>query len=103
MNNLIITLPYDNNNTFHVGVLLRYLVKTGRFYIVQGQQHVILDRHTKPNSLDYWIRKNIAKNKDTAQATSEVINQLINTGIFEIDDNLMCPDSKNNCNGIKIV
>ena len=102
MNNLLINLPYDNNKTFHVCALLRYLIKVGRTYIIQGQQHVTLKSHTKPNSLDYWIRNNVANNKDTAQATNEVINQLANTGIFETDNHLECPDSKNHCNGIKI-
>lgn len=102
MNNLLINLPYDNNNTFHVCALLRYLVNVGRTDIIQGQQHVTLKNHTKPNSLDYWIRNNVAYNKDTAQATNEVISQLVGTGIFETDDQLICPDSKNPCNGIKI-
>lgn len=100
---LWISLPEDDNNVFHVASLLHHLISVQRDFIVQGQQHVALANHTKPNSLDHWLRQNVATNTDTAQATNAVLAQLCNTGLFVIDTQLTCPDSGNACRGLRVV
>ena len=103
MSNLWISLPEDDNNAFHVSSLLRHLITVQRDFIVQGQQHVALASHTKPSSLDYWLRQNVAQEKDTAQATNVLLTQLCNTGLFVFDNQVTCPDSGNACRGIRLV
>lgn len=103
MCDLWIKLPEDNDSVFHVSRLIRHLITTGCDYIVQGQQHVALNNHTKPSSLDHWIRTNVANNQDTAQATNNVVAQLCNTGLFAPVPNLVCPDSNQQCQGIRLV
>lgn len=100
-NNLIIQLPYDNNNKFHVCALLNHLIEKGRSYIIQGAQHDPLELHRRQNSLDYWIRNKIAEKTDTAQAVNEVVDQLVNTGLFEKGE-FTCPDSGHKAKGIKL-
>jgi len=74
-----------------------------RDYIIQGQQNCSLLNHTKPNSLDYWLRINYAHEPDTKQAVNEVVDQLVATGKFEKAYGLSCPDSGKRCKGLRIV
>ena len=101
MNNLMIKLPHDKNKEFPVSRLLQHLTAVRLSHIIQGQQQVVLGKHTKPNSLDYWIRRNIAIKQDTKQAVNEVIEQLIETRLFE-EGKFVCPDSGRKCKGIKV-
>ena len=99
----MIRLPYGGQNAqFNEQDLISHIVNTGRDYIIQGQQQCSLVKHTKPNSLDYWLRVNYSNNPDTKQAVNEVIEQLVGTGLFAELDNLSCPDSGNLCKGIKL-
>ena len=82
--------------------LVRHIKGSFRDYIIQGQQNCSLADHTKPHSLDYWLRTNYARTPDTKQATNDVIDQLVETGLFEIDRKLHCPDSGRLCKGIKL-
>ena len=41
--------------------------------------------HTKPYSLDYWLRQ-FAKNPDTKQAVNSVCVALVATGLFKTSD-----------------
>jgi len=96
------TIKLLGNVEFPMDSLVNYLKGINRFYIIQGQSKCKFTEHTKPNSLDYWLRNNFAKNKDTMQATNDVINQLIQTRIFVLDT-LICPDSNRKCKGIKYI
>lgn len=87
---------------FDEQALVNHIRDRGRDYIVQGQQACTLEDHTKPNSLDYWLRQ-IAPNSDTKQADNTVVSQLVETGLFEVADGLKCPDSGRLCKGVRLV
>ncbi len=97
----IINLPYGGN-TFNSNHLIAHIKKTGRGYIIQGQTNSSLDKHPKPQSLDYWLRDNYAKNKNTKQAVNSVINALLKTGCFQ-EGRFTCPTSGRTCKGIRVV
>jgi len=97
----IINLPYGNNN-FNTDDLKNYIISSGRNYIIQGQINCKRSEHTKPSSLDCWLRDNYVDHPDTRQAVNEVIYALINTREFE-EGNFPCPDSGRSCRGIKII
>jgi len=69
-------------------------------YIIQGQQSVVWNALTKFKTLDAWIRQLDCTNKNTKQADSKVISQLIATGLFEESSGLFCPESKRKCKGL---
>jgi hypothetical protein len=96
----MIQLSYGGQFDEHA--LVNHIRDTGREYIVQGQQACALANHTKRNSLDYRLRK-LAPNKDTKQADNAVISQLVDTGLFEVANGLMCPDSGRLCKGVRLV
>ena len=99
----MIPLPHGGKNTqFDEQDLIAHILKSGRDYIVQGQQNCTLADHTKPNSLDYWLRVNYAVTPDTKQAVNEVMEHLVGTGLFEEQDDLMCPDSGHLCKGLRL-
>jgi hypothetical protein len=90
----MIKLPYGGPGAkFDEQELVEHLKAHFRDYIIQGQQNCSLLNHTKPKSLDYWLRINHAKEPDTKQAVNEVIDQLVATGLFETAKSLPCPDS----------
>lgn len=97
----MILLPYGNNE-FNSEELKEYIRRTGRNYIIQGQQACRREFHSKPSSLDCWLRDNYSQYPDTKQAVNKVISDLIETGKFE-EGKFICPDSKRMCKGIRIV
>ncbi len=97
-----IILPEDDNREFSIEVLINHLNQSGLTHIIQGQQHVALNAHTKNLSLDFWLRTNIAQSQDTAQATNNVIEQLVASGSFIQSNNLVCPNSGRLCSGIEL-
>jgi len=97
----LINLP-DGNNSFDSNSLKEHIISTGRNYIIQGQKACKRIDHTKPNSLDCWLRDNYARNPDTKQAVNEVIADLVNTGDFA-EGEFDCPDSGERCKGVKII
>jgi hypothetical protein len=89
-----IGLPHGGPGAnFAVRELINYIEKSRRNYIIGGAVDCALVDHPKPASLDYWLRENFARNKETKQATSEVIAQLLATGLFEHAEDLRCPDT----------
>lgn len=100
--NWTIRLPYDNNNSFKTSVLDKYLKKEGFEFIVNGQQHDSLKSHRKKRSFDYWLRENVAVNKNTAQAVNSVLDQLIKTGRYKIETN-KCPESGRVCKCLRLI
>lgn len=99
-----IELPYGGEGTgFDMDDLLNHIRSSGLSYIIQGQQNYTLANHTKPSSLDVWLRTNYANNPDTRQATNEVIVSLVRTGLFR-EGRFVCPDSgRPGLKGIEII
>ena len=95
----MIILPHGGQ--FDELALLAHIRNSGRDYIIQGQQSVALANHTKPDSLDYWLRLNGAEKPDTKQAENQVIDALINTGLFTQENDLICPNSGFKCHGLR--
>jgi hypothetical protein len=98
-----IKLPYGGRDAgFYVVDLIAHIPSTGRDYIIQGQQQVSLENHTKPNSFDVWLREGYTSRKNTKQAVNQVVESLIATGQFEIAK-LSCPDSGRHCKALRLV
>jgi hypothetical protein len=98
-----IALPHGApGEGFKISDLVTYLRKTHKDYIIQGQVNCCLADHPKPNSLDVWIRKNHTSRRDTKQATNDLLNEIIETGLFT-EGKFNCPDSGRKCKGIKYV
>ena len=98
----MIYLPYGT--PFDEAVLVAHIRASGRDYIIQGQQANSFANHTKPHSLDYWLRQNYATNRDTKQAENSVLAALAATGLFIIVARLPCPDKiGSRCKGIRLV
>ena len=97
-----IELPYSPGDSFNTEDLKDYIRSFDRNYIIQGQQKCSLSRHTKPQSLDYWLRMN-SRNPNTKQAVNEVIIDLVKTGEFK-QGHFTCPDSgEDGVKGIRII
>lgn len=96
----MIDLTYGGQ--FDERTLVEHIRAAGQDYIVQGQQTCAFADHTKPQSLDYWLRQ-YADNRDTKQADNDVIDKLVATGLFEVVHDLECPDSGEVCKGIRLV
>ena len=87
---------------FDADDLLSHMRSRGISYMIQAQQNCTLAEHTKPSSLDVWLRINYADNPDTKQATNEVIASLVRTGLFR-EGRFRCPDLGTFVKGIEIV
>jgi len=99
-----IKLPYGGPGAgFRVSELVKHIRGTGRDYIIQGGQDVTLAKHTKPNSLDVWLRTRFATNPDTRQTAEEVMNALEATGRFQVVRGLRCPESGRLVNGLRLL
>jgi len=98
-----IDLPHGGPDAwFAVRKLIDYIEQSGRDYIIGGEVDCALADHPRPASLDYWLRENFARNKETKQATKELIVQLMATGLFQQSDDLRCPDSNDKCRGLML-
>lgn len=95
----MICLTYGGK--FNEQDLIENIRASGRDYIIQGQQANSINRHTKPQSLDYWLRQ-FASNPNTKQADNQIITALVDTGLFVIEYDLACPDSGRRCKGIRL-
>ena len=99
--NTMINPRYGTN--FDARDLIDHIRRSRRTYIIQGQQARALSDHSKPSSLDVWMRYNGDPNKkDTKQADNDVIKQLVRTGLFS-EDKFKCPDNGRMLKGIEIV
>ena len=99
----MIRLPHGGRNAQFDEQELVHHLRTGlRDYIIQGQKNCRLENHKKKQSLDYWLRSNFAKNPDTKQAVNDVVDDLVATGLFEVDKKLQCPDSGYKCKGLRL-
>jgi len=96
----MIHLPYGR--PFDENALITHIRACGRSYIIQGQQASSFANHSKPQSLDYWLREHYANNPDTKQAENSVLDALVATGLFAIASRLTCPDSGARCKGFAL-
>ena len=98
-----IELPYGGPGAgFLVSELVSHIRSTGRDYIIQGQQECTLDSHTKPQSLDVWLRTRFATKPDAKQADNKVVEALVATGLFQVVKRLPCPDSGRRCKALRL-
>ena len=96
----MIILPYGGK--FEESDLVEHIKATRQGYIIQGQQAVSKANHSKPQSLDYWLRQ-FADNPDTKQGENSVIEALAGTGYFKVENHLFCPDSGRKCKGLRLL
>jgi hypothetical protein len=82
--------------------LVKHIRQSHRNYIIQGQQQCIRREHSKPTSLDCWLRDNYSRYPQTKQAVNEVVDALMATGDFK-PGKFKCPDSGKLCKGIELV
>ena len=97
-----IELPYGApGEVFSINYLVTYLQEAHKDYIIQGQRNCCLQDHPKPNSLDVWLRKNFTSRQDTKQATNDLLDEIVKSGLFE-KGRFTCPDSGRKCKGIRL-
>ena len=65
--------------------LVSHIECSGCYYIVIGAQGCTLAKHSKAHSLDYWLRVNCTARSDTMQATRELVDRLVGTGLLYRD------------------
>lgn len=96
-----INLPYGGPGAgFKVAELITLLQQRNVDFIIVGSQYVILADHTKPASLDVWLRMKVSKSySNTRQACVKVINDLIGTGLFVIEKK-RCDVTKRPCDAL---
>jgi len=99
-----IKLPYGGAGAgFRVSELVNHIRSTRRDYIVQGGQDATLAKHTKPNSLDVWLRTRFATNPDIRQTCKALVKALEATGRFQAMGSLRCPDSGRLVKGLRLL
>ncbi|MBT8507414.1 hypothetical protein AZH53_03090 [Methanomicrobiaceae archaeon CYW5] len=99
-----IELSEEKGRSFTTDELKDYIQKSGRDYIIQGQEACRRSEHSSPHSLDCWLRDNFANYRDRKQATNALIKDLVETGEF-IEGKFQCPDRKKKTKrkGVRIV
>ena len=97
----MIELKYKGHS-FDEDVLIKYIKASGSDYIVQGQKSVSLANHSKPQSLDVWLRTTFPAKCDMKLADNYVLDALVRTGKFVIATNLKCPTSGQLCKGLRL-
>ena len=97
-----ISLPYGEPGAgFDAVDLKNYMLEKRVDHIIQGHRKCSLAEHSKPNSLDYWLRERYTKRQDTMHAVRSVVRQLVGTGMF-YHGQFTCPDSGCCCQGIAL-
>jgi hypothetical protein len=87
---------------FHEDELIDLIKRSGRDYIVQGQRKADLDDHSKPKSLDVWLRHRFTHLCNIKLADNYVVDALVGTGKFEIVKEV-CPDSRRLCKSVRLI
>lgn len=89
---------------FEVEELINHYKSQNIDYLIIGAIHVALVNHKKQHSLDVWLRNhhNVKSyHKNTCQATSEVINQLIKLKQISMGKR-KCPTTDRMCKSLII-
>ena len=82
--------------------LVRHIQCQGWTYIVIGAQKDVLAKHRKKHSLDYWLRVNCTERSDTMQATTEMVDRLVETGLLCRDDKVLDPCTEQCVKGLRL-
>lgn len=90
-----------DGGSFSVDALASKMSELGGAMVL-GPVKASLIEHTKPNSLDYWVRTNAAFRKDQMQAETRLIDQLVATGRFD-RIHMNCPTTGQRCMGLRLV
>lgn len=96
----MMSLLYGGEFSLHA--LVQYVENLEGEYIIQGQQNTSYAMHTKPLSLDYWLRQ-FATNPNTTQATNQVVEAIVATGLFELHEDFICPETNRECRGLRLL
>ncbi len=94
-------LPFEKT-FFDSNLLVDHIKNQQISFIIIGGQHVKLSDHTKSKSLDFWLRVNVAENKNTCQISKKFIEDLCNTGRFQVIEKSKCPDTMRFCKAIAL-
>ena len=97
----MISMPYGGGAQFDEQELVAYIRASGRDYIITGWINRVYEEHTKPHSLDFWLRSK-TKYHGVRQTCKALINDLVATGLFVEQRGLKCPDSGYSCQGIRL-
>ena len=99
----MIDLPHGGGARFNEHDLVDFVLsfKPLRKYIIIGASHVALAKYRKKNTLDYWLRGQ-TQYRDTTQAVETVIKELVATGLFVDEEQLLCPESHKKCRGLRL-
>ena len=71
--------------------------------IIQGQQQEKFSYHTKPRSLDYWLRERFPTKQNDKMAVNAIADALVRTGRFEIIRGQVCPDTGMRCKALRLI
>ena len=100
--NGVIALPEGApGDTCDVRALVAHVERSGCDCIVIGAQRDVLARHSKAYSLDYWLRVNCTARSDTMQATTELVDRLVATGLLYRDP-VTDPHTGRSVNGLRL-
>jgi hypothetical protein len=93
------TVPLTYGRDVLVESIRKHLLKGS---IVIGQQKVSVEKHSKPGSLDYWLRK-LGKPPNTKQADTKFIKDLLrmNKGLIK-RTKIINPNTGRSCKGIEL-
>ena len=96
-----IILPHANNATIPIQDLIAHFRKNNLNFMIIGSTQVAFQNHSKPNSLDIWLRShpNVNNYRDTCQSVNNVISQLIKHESFSLGLR-KCPKSKRICKAL---
>ncbi|MHB9033374.1 MAG: hypothetical protein ACYC6L_10035 [Anaerolineae bacterium] len=99
----LVRVPGAGQRAFiNVLSLLGELAIAGRDYIILGGTNCTLEHHTKPSSLDYWLRLRFPLHQDILLADKQVAKELVATGCFRTARYLRCPDDGRLCRGLRL-
>ena len=100
--NTLIELPEGGSGaSCNARDLVGYIERSGCNSIVIGAQQDVLAKHRKKYSLDYWLRVNCTDRSNTMQATGELVDRLVGTGLL-YRDKVIDPHTGRRVNGLRL-
>ncbi|MBE9610855.1 hypothetical protein [Chitinilyticum piscinae] len=90
-----------SSGDFDINELVAWVKGSGRTYVIIGGDNTTFDTHSKPGSLDYWLRSK-SSSKDVRQSCAELIAKIVDTGLF-VEAQDICPETERLCNSLRLV